>query len=275
MSDLMNLPTERDLPPARADRMRRDLLRAAHGRPRRSYRRLVAVAAAAVTLVAGAALVHRVRDEPATQVLAMGPGELTTSLRRAADQCLDWLARHDGDPLDTGPQVPATMADLAVSARQGHRTGILFLNPTGYVACDYDDGGNETTGSFGAEVWPQRDWLPGPVQRLSLSSSDADGGAVSVLGRVSARVHRLVLEHGTGRTTEARLRNGAFGIVTRTADVRADAELVSYDAENQEIDRRPLFPAPGRPEPCFTGPAGTVLYGSAGPDCRPAEPWGR
>jgi hypothetical protein len=102
-----------------------------------------------------------------------------------------------------------------------------------------------------------------------------DGGSVSVLGRVSARVDRLVLEHGNGRTTTARLRDGAFGIISRTDDVRKDAELVSYDRAGREIDRRLLFQFSEEYDHCYTDPDGTVIYGEPGPDCRPADPWDR
>ncbi|PRY25647.1 hypothetical protein [Pseudosporangium ferrugineum] len=98
---------------------------------------------------------------------------------------------------------------------------------------------------------------------------------MTVLGRVSTRVHRLVLDHGTGRTTGARLRDGAFGLVSRAADVRPDAALVSYDAGGGQLGWLPLFRRGDRPEPCYTGPDGAVLYGRPGPDCRPAERWGR
>ncbi|MGA5299345.1 hypothetical protein ACPCHT_05420 [Nucisporomicrobium flavum] len=266
---MSDLPAERDLPPGRADRMRDDLLRATRERPRRARRWMGAAVATVLTLVAAGAVVAHVRDEPGVQVLAMGPGELDGTLRRAADECLGWAGR------DGGFRVRLGLGDLAVSARQGDRAAVLFLSGAGYAACDFVLGDRESSGGINAEPWEHRDWLPGPVQRLSLSSSEADGGAVSVLGRVSARVHRLVLEHGRGRTTDARLRDGAFGIVTRTSDVREDAELVSYDAAGREIDRRPLFPGPRRDENCWTDPAGTVIYGTLGGTCRPAERWNR
>jgi hypothetical protein len=133
--------------------------------------------------------------------------------------------------------------------------------------------GREVLGGVGSEAWPHRDWLPGPVQRLSVSSTELDSGAVSVLGRVSARVHRLVLEHGNGATTTARLAGGAFGLLSRADDVRPGAELVSYDAQGREIDRQPLFTPLDTFPHCYTDPAGQVIYGTPGPGCRPADPW--
>ncbi|MEV4702130.1 hypothetical protein [Actinoplanes sp. NPDC049316] len=269
MTELLRPPADRDLPPGRAERMRHDLLRATRERPRHTRRWLAAAVATGLTLVAAGTVVAHVRDEPGMQVLAMGPGELDGTLRRAAQECLEWAGR------DSGPRVPLALGDLAVSARQGDRAAVLFLSGAGYAACDFDLGGRESSGGVNSGPWAHRDWLPGPVQRLSLSSSEADGGAVAALGRVSGRVHRLVLEHGDGRTTVARLRDGTFGIVTATADVRPDAQLVSYDAAGHEIDRRPLFPLPGRAEQCWTDPAGAVVYGTLGGTCRPAERWSR
>ena len=267
MSDLLRPPADRDLPPGRAERMRHDLLRATRARPRLPRRRLMAAVATALTLIATGAVIHQVRDQPGTQVLAMGSGELDGTLRRVADQCLRWV----DDPRSAEDRVPVTLADLAVSVRQDDRAAVLFLGDAGYVACDFDLGGRESSGSYGREAWQHRDWLPGPVQRLSLSSSDMDGGAVWALGRVGARVHRLVLEHGNGRTTVARLRDGAFGIVTRTSDVRPGAELVSYDSAGREIDRRPLFRPSDELPHCYTDPAGAVIYGTPGGKCLPAE----
>jgi hypothetical protein len=102
-----------------------------------------------------------------------------------------------------------------------------------------------------------------------------------VIGRASARVKRLVLEHGDGRTTAARLKDGAFGLVSTGGPVRADAKLVSYDAHGNELGRMPLF---DRDERCYADPAGRVLYpihvprDAPPPDpatCLPTEPWGR
>ena len=273
MNDLLRPPAERDLPPGHAERMRHDLLRAARARPRPTRRRMVAAVAAALTLVGAGTVTHQVRDQQGTQVLAMSPGELDGTLRRAADLCLQWLGR---DEFQLDAQARAlTPGDLAVSARQGDRAAVLFLDESGYAACDFDLGDREPGGGISAEAWEHRDWLPGPVQRLLLTSSEVDGGSVTVLGRVSARVHRLVLEHGDGRTTEARLHDGAFGLVTRTADVRPGAELVSYDAGGGEIDRRRLFRPSKDFDRCYTDPSGAVIYGKPGGKCGPAERWGR
>jgi hypothetical protein len=102
-----------------------------------------------------------------------------------------------------------------------------------------------------------------------------DGGDVAVTGRVSARVHRLVLEHGDGHTTAARLTDGVFGLLTEGANVNKDAELVSYDAKGTEIDRRLLFRPSNQFDHCYADSSGTVVYGEPGTDCQPAELWSR
>jgi hypothetical protein len=274
MNDLVTPPAERDLPPGRAARMRRELLAATRGPARHTPRwRPMIAAAAALTLIAGLATTLEVRRERGVQVLAMSPGELDPSLREATDQCLRYLDPKRYNPEFPADFIPVSRADVTIAARQGDRYAVLFLNKVGYFGCDLTmTDGQEVSGGMSTEAWPHREWLPGPVQRLSLSSSQSWGGAVTVLGRVSARVKRLVLEHGNGHTTTARLAKGAFGLITRTDDVRRDAELVSYDAAGREIDRRPLFTT-GENDRCYTDPEGKVIYGVAGRDCRPADPW--
>jgi hypothetical protein len=241
MNDQLTPPGERDLPARHASEMRAELMTAVRGpRPRPTRRWLVAAvsATAVVTAVAAVTLTHQVRDDD-TQILALGPGELSSGLKRGAERCLKWNAEHatprDDLPSDArpGPEdiVPVSMGDIAVASRQGGKVSILFLNDIGYVSCDvsYEDG-QEVSGGMGVERWPHREWLPGPFQRLSLMSTEQEGGDVAALGRVSARVHRLVLERGNGKSTTARLANGAFGILTTTGDVRPGAEVVAYDA---------------------------------------------
>jgi hypothetical protein len=275
MNEVLRPPAERDLPPRRAARMRAELLAATAGpRPRPVRRRLLVAAAAAavVTLAAGVAVTSQVRQDDRTQILAMSTGEQDKELRAAVRQCLSWAddAARRGDDA-----VQVTAADVAVAARRGHEAAVLFVTDTGYYGCEVvNEPGSEITGGFDGGRWPHRDWLPGPVQTLSMTSSQPYGGAVSVLGRVSARVDRLVLEHGAGRTTTARLHNGTFGLISRTADVRRKAELVSYDATGQEIDRRSLFELGEYPH-CYTDPTGKILFGGPGTDCVPADPWTR
>ena len=293
MIDILDVPTERDLPADRAARMRAALVTAAerprpaaerpraaaerpHPRtvPERSRRQVrlrigVAVATVAALAASGMALL-RPSDGAGTETLAFGPDELSLTLRHAVEQCLEWTAPDQSWPV--------SMADLAVAAERDGTAVVLFMSDTGYVTCDahWAPTGEILSGGAAFEAWPQRDWLPGTIDRLLLSSTEVDGGDVTVTGRVSARVHRLVLEHGDGHgTTTARLVRGAFGLLTTGAGVNKNAQMVSYDADGREIDRRPLFPPHGRYDRCYKDPAGNVVYGKPGPDCGPADPWER
>lgn len=279
MNDILDLPAERDLPPGTARAMRAQLLASVRPRPARSPRLRVAVAGVALLGVAsGVAAVLWDRPEDATvQVLAMGPGELSPTLRDAAERCLRWNSpqRQAQQQASTSP-VPVSLADLAVAIERGDRALVLFMNDVGYATCDVEWAGTaRESGGSATETWPHGDWLPGPVQRLLLTSTEADGGDVSASGRVSARVHRLVLDHGDGRTTAARLSGGAFGLMTSGARLHADnrPELVSYDARGVEIDRRPLFQAEDELDRCYAGPDGKRIYGKPTSGCRPAEKW--
>lgn len=95
-------------------------------------------------------------------------------------------------------------------------------------------------------------------------------------GRVSFRVDRLVLEHGNGNSTGARLANGAFGLVTTSGDVQPDAELVAYDATGSVIEREGVFEPLSAPSRCYTDPTGKVVHSRVvepDTDCLPAERW--
>lgn len=273
MNDLLRPPAERDLPPARAARIRTQLLTAARGpRPRVHRRRLLIVAAAVLTLIAGLAVISSVGRTDRTQIIAMSTAELDPTLRSAVKDCLKMMEpRYDGAPQ---PEfVPVSATDVTIASRRGGLIGVLFMNRTGYMECSMQlTFGRLQSGGVGGEAWPHRDWLPGPVQMLGGSSSEVDHGWVTAVGRVSARVSRLVLEHGNGRTTTARIRDGAFGLISSDDDVTKNAELVSYDATGREIDRRSYFRHWEYPH-CYTDPAGKVIYGEPGQECLPADPW--
>jgi len=194
----------------------------------------------------------------------MGPDEVAPDLRAAVDQCLLW-----NDQYDTGLGVGIGPDDLAVAAAKGDRVEVLFLNRIGYLGCSVQrDSHGEPGGGVSSDRWPDSSTMPGPVQWLSMSSSEADGGDVSVSGRVAARVQRLVLEHGNGRSSTARIRDGAFGLITDGGDVGRGAALVAYDADGREIFRRDLLMTqPGREPDCRTIPKG--------PACPAPEPWSR
>ena len=279
MNDILDLPAERDLPPEAALAMRARLLGVASPPPARTPRLRIAVAVAALlTVASGAAAVAWDRPDRSTaQVLAMGPGELPPTLQKAAEQCLQWNSPQRQTRQNPSEQpVPVSLADLAVATEQGDRALVLFMNDVGYATCDVEGAGTPRESGGGAtEPWPHGDLLPGPVQRLLLTSTEHDGGDVNVSGRVSSRVHRLVLDHGDGHTTTARLSEGAFGLMTNDARLKAgnDPELVSYDAHGTEIDRRPLFQAEDQLEHCYADPDGKPIYGKPTSDCRPAEKW--
>ncbi|MFG1885958.1 hypothetical protein [Micromonospora sp. NPDC049102] len=281
MNNILDLPVERDLPPKAAHAMRARILGSVRPRPARPPRLRVAVAGVALLVVASgvAAVVWQRPVRAPVQVLAMGSGELSPALRDAAQRCLQWNSPHRQTRQDESERpVPVSLADLAVAIERGDRTLVLFMNDVGYATCDAESAGtDQESGGHASEPWRHGYWLPGPVQRLLLTSTEHDGGDVNVSGRISGRVDRLVLDHGDGRSTTARLSAGAFGLMTSDARLKAgnDPELVSYDAHGTEIDRRPLFQAEDQLERCYTGPDGKRIYGNPTSDCRPAEKWGR
>ncbi|WP_432994298.1 hypothetical protein [Dactylosporangium sp. CA-233914] len=270
MNDLFTPPVGRDLPPGRVQEMRTKLLADITG-PARPARRRVGVGLVLAGIVAVAAVgVSAWSGGDGEQLLALGPDEMSPSLRAAAERCLEMNDRH--------ARLPVASADLAVGAEHGDHVALLFLTEDHYLACDeWDPPHQSRSGGMAIDTdrpnW-QHDWLPGPVDRLLLTSTERDGGDVVAVGRVSARVHRLVLEHGDGRTTVARIANGAFGLIAQ-GDIRErnSPALVSYDNAGNEIDRRPLFVPFDRLGRCYVDPQGTVVYGEPGPACLPAEPW--
>ncbi|MDG4796409.1 hypothetical protein [Micromonospora sp. WMMD1082] len=289
MNDLLTPPADRDLPAGRAGQMRARLLADLGVGPRRSpVRRRVALALVAAVAVAALGLVAWPEHDRAPRYLAFGPDELSPTLRQSAERC---LALGD-DPA----RMPVTIADLAVAVERGDHAALMFLTDDHYLACDFwdpphqpwPDGGapsprlasparsTAVASSVDDPTW-RGDWLPGPVQRLLLTSTDPDGGEVVAIGRVGARVHRLVIEHADGRTAPARISGGAFGLIADDGDIRDDggADLVAYDRAGVEIDRRPLFTPFDQLGRCYVDPAGAVVYGDPGPTCQPAEPWHR
>ena len=194
------------------------------------------------------------------------------------DDCLD--SYPEEEMFKTGPRFPVATSDLAVAVEKKGRSLALFLSRDGYLTCDQvKQKGEETSGGFGVAQWADdRQWLPGPMQVMGLMSSEIKSGWVMAGGRVSYRVERVVLDHGNGATTRARLANGAFGLTT-TDDVAPDAELVAYDAAGEVIERDPLFQSLSGPGHCYTDPDGRVVFhrevATSDSDCLPAEPWRR
>ncbi|WP_239098528.1 hypothetical protein [Micromonospora qiuiae] len=234
-----------------------------------------------LVVTSGVASVWDGPDGQTVQVLAMGSGELSPTLRDAAEQCLRWWnVRKEKTGLPGGVRgVSLSLADLSVATERGGHALVLFMNDVGYSTCDLQSAGSNQVPYIGGttDPWPHGEWLPGPVQRLLLTSTEHHGGDVSVSGRVSGRVDRLVLDHGDGRTTVARLSGGAFGLMTTGARLKADddPQLVSYDGQGVEIDRRPLFQAEDQLDRCYTTPSGRLIYGKPATNCLPAEAWKR
>ncbi|MBB2944120.1 hypothetical protein FB565_003849 [Actinoplanes lutulentus] len=288
-------PAERDLPPARAATIRATLLsqtdsptpdhRAGKLAPgRRSGRVRLALLAAVSLAAAGAVAAPLLGDDPApATTLAMGPSELTSSLAETASDC---LAGYPDDPMFAHmPRFPVAAGDLAVAAEHSGRAMAIYLADDGFLSCHtVREGDNEESGGFSIDEWHDRkDWLPGPVQLIDYGSSGHESGWVFAAGRVSARVDRLVLEHGNGASTEARLSQGAFGLVTTTEDVGPEAKLVAYDAAGEVVERDRFFAPLSMRDQCYAAPDGTVIYpaetgkeGAPGEtDCLAAEPWVR
>jgi hypothetical protein len=223
-------------------------------------------------------------DDAPVRVVAMGASELSPSQRGTAEQCLAWNKPQRGDSVLMKPTVAATMADLAVTTQRRDHAVALFLTSSGYLACEVATvPGSEVSGGNTYGTWQSRNWLPGPVQRLGMASTELDGGTVMVTGRVGDRVHRLVLDHGDGHTTTARTQRGVFGVVSGATAVTKTAALVAYDRDGNEIGRSPLYrpydPSVPKSERhdeydrCYVDSSGKVVYGNPGTDCLPAEPW--
>ncbi|HET9517485.1 MAG TPA: hypothetical protein VFO77_07170, partial [Actinoplanes sp.] len=242
-----------------------------------------AVVGAVVVVAAGVTMaVNIIGDTRAdTRILAMAQSELTPSLHDAARDCLAFnaAAKADAEGEARGHFAgPMATTDLAVAAERGDETAVLLMNDREYLACERSaPDGREPTGGMSSGRWKNRDWVPGPVQRLSMTSTEMQGGDVTVIGRVSSRVHRLVLDHGDGHQTPARLKRGVFGLISDGHRVRQDAALVTYDADGKEIGREPLFRPleEGEDGRCYVNPAGDVVFGKKGTGCLRAEPWSR
>lgn len=274
MMQSLTPPPERDLPAWRVAELRTRVMAAVQrpapkaGRVRRAA--LVAAIVAAV-VAGGVTTTTMTRGDDASQFLAFGPGMLSPELSSVVDRCLayDWpKAEPSSQPYD--PPLSVTKDDLVVSAQHGESRAAAFVTDVGYLMCQQDEKGS----GWASERWqPQRkEWLPGPAERLLLMSTESAGGDVTVIGRVSAGVHRLVLDYGNGHSSDARFGSGMFALLSDGTPVTSDATLISYDANGREIGRSVLFESRDD-DMCFTDPAGTVIYGKAGNDCRPAFHW--
>lgn len=273
--DILTPPPERDLPDWRVTELRSRVM-AGTDRPTRPRvrRTLLAATGVATALAVAAVATATLGGSGKSQVLAFGPGTLSPELTSAVDQCLRNNAPQHLDP-SSPDDTPLTVrkGDLAVGVQNGDDRALAFVTDEGYLTCQYTDRG-EGSGGMAQDRWtPQRrEWLPGPVERLLLMSTDVDSGDVTVIGRASAEVRRVVLEYGNGHTSEARLDNGMFALLSDGERVTGRAVLVSHDADDRVIGRMSLFGF-HRDESCFTDPAGNVVYGKADGPCHPAFHW--
>jgi hypothetical protein len=279
MTNSLIPPPERQLPPWRVVELRTRVMAGIH-KPARTAartRQMALVTAAVIAVVAGgAATATMIRGNGGgAQVLAFGPDILSPEIEAAVDKCLWWNSPGSKDPssLAHDPQLRVTKDDLMVSVQHGDTAAVAFMTDEGYLACEYKNAG-EGTGGLAVDRWlaQRRNWLPGPFERMLLTSTEVDGGDVAVIGRVSAGVRRLVLEYGNGHTSEASFGRGMFALVSDGTPVTIAAALVSYDAAGHEIGRSALF-QPRDHDACFTDPTGAVVYGKAGNNCRPAFRW--
>jgi len=285
---LLPAPVERDLPVGRHQLLKEYLMREINAAPpppavpaavepaapvpapARRPRRPVWAAAAGVAVVAAAAVAAGTlgHDPGRPRVFAFGVGAVSPRLRQAIDLCTDRARQVE----------PGTTPRLVNRGEAGDYAIAVFLTPTRMITCD--------TGPTGAGLnygpYGQQNWLPGPISVQGAGSTEANGGDVFVAGRISARVARVELAHGDGSATVARLSDGTFAVATNGAHIAAGAALlVSYDRGGQVIDRRPALylentrstPDGRYAETCWLDPAGTAVYGVAGPDCGQAERW--
>jgi hypothetical protein len=274
VTHLANLPPERDLPPARQRHLRSRVLGAATGRARRRpvvtvpvLAGLVLATGAAAALVAADVIPGR--DRPQPDVVALGDEALSPLVRDAGNLCLTHAreAMNDRWPLNERPTMVnyAEYRDRAVVIyRTGAKMIICTMEPTVPPS-------DELSSSMG--LLEPGEWLPGPIAAEGATSTELDGGDVSVAGRVSRRVARVLLDDGAGNTVAARLADGTFAVVSDRPIRRDRGVLISYDRAGTELDRRPALDLRGPKEHCYADPTGRVVYGTAEPNCRTAERW--
>jgi hypothetical protein len=270
VNSVLEPPADRDMPAGRSTQMRAELLAAVRRpvvRDRPHRRRLVLAVAAAVAAAGVSVPVLIARQQSGVRVLAMSTAEMSPALRDAMAQCVAWNAGWK-------------LSDLAMAAQRGRKAVGVFITPVGYHECSVEmpGWGGEPSGVMSGDDWRSREWMPGTTQVLGLSSSESFSGDVTAAGRISDRVHRVVLDDGNGRVTEARVERGLFAVIS-DGRVESDAALIAYGRAGDEISRERLFPplpgpqVPEEPEQCYIDPSGRVVYGDRGPDCRPAERW--
>lgn len=286
MTNLEQLPPEREMPADRQARMRRQVLdtltapaRPAHRRGR-AARVVVASLATAACLAAAVSWAGGLREHPKPEVVALGDSALSPLVRETGNLCLTHAKTMDPArwPTDSSRPVMVNYAErdgtrAIVIYRMGERLYFCSMEPTTPPS-------DEWSSSLGSSELPT--WLPGPISAESASSSEPWGGESALAGFVSRRVAKVILDHGNGHHSTARLANGTFVVVSEGDVADRRGELISYDDQGREIDRRPAFDLGPVGTSCWVDPQGTVvLYGKEVKDatappsvnCGKAEPW--
>jgi hypothetical protein len=273
MRDVLTPPVSRDVPDSVCNRMRAEVMRtvdsgAATKTP--GWRVVLPVTALAV---AAALAVPWMSGSGSTsgggEVLAFGAGDVSARLQKAIAECEhDAYGEHVGMP--KGSLHLVNRGEVSRGATGDYTLVVLMDDTDRLVVCGWSENGG--SGSFDPAQGNM--WLPGPISVDSLTASELNGGDVSVVGRVSTRVAKVVLDHGNGDTTVARLDHGTYAAATGTGGVvLGSAKVIAYDRAGKVISEKPLMLSAGYGVPgCYVDDAGNVVYGT-GSNCQPAERW--
>ena len=304
MSNISQLPPERDLPADRHARLRTRVLtkiaEPATRRPTVASRLPVRLAAAGLAMAACVAIgwvgIGGLSGSgQQREVYALGDGVLSPRAREAGRECLKIVRRDGGQEPGTEPfSWPTDEPPVLLNHIDQQRRGAIAIYEaqSKLIYCAMGPAvkpgpePRETTDdgwAIAVALLDSSQWLPGPISLEDASSTDREGGYVQAAGRISQRVARVALADGAGHKSTAQLDQGTF-VVSSDSRIEAGAVIISYDARGKEIDRRPAL---GQPEGrCYTDPAGNLVnptsnyafelaYKSSKIRCKPAEPWSR
>ncbi|GAA0912344.1 hypothetical protein [Virgisporangium aurantiacum] len=243
-------------------------------------RRRLAFGAAALAVAVGVGALFTVGPLGAdrSDTLAFHGGEVPPEVRAAADRCIEdnnGLRQRLG-PSGPGPAPSLENLRLVNFLRQHGRVQVIYVSDTTIAYCTNSSEEQERSAGY----QPIDPWLRGPISVESESSSEYGGGGevLDIAGRASARVGRIVLDHGNGRTTEANLVDGTF-IINNDGPVKVGhGTLVTYDRAGNVIDRRPAGRSGDPDRSCYTDPTGAVVLSAVAEPaldrpCQPAESW--
>ncbi|MEU8078998.1 hypothetical protein AB0B31_26595 [Catellatospora citrea] len=293
MTYLDQLPLERDLPASRQARMRHRVLAGfiAPGRPVRRRGRAMLGAGLATAACAMAVVVWTGGpgggERPEPEVVALGTGVLSPMVRRTGDRCLTNAWQQLNDPDHPGEYTfdwpEGARPSLVNYAERENRAVTVYRLDQTMIWCSMEPTiPPSDEWSSGLGYGPAPSWLPGPVAGQSAGHSDVDGGEAQVAGYISRRVAKVVLDDGQGHRSTARLTEGTFAVLSDGALAPGKAQLISYDDQGREIDRRYAFDLGPVGTSCWVDPAGkVVVYGMdrknaptpSPAGCGEAEPW--